>query len=278
MTSTRRHYWMLGVAAAVVAGAGLTMCARPAPPPRPPPPPPVKPAPPCPDDMAEVPGESGSFCIDRYEAGLLREAPGGQRSPWPSNESVDGTQAELVAVSRADQKPQGYISGVQAALACQRADKRLCAPSEWQTACRGPEHTRYPYGNTRRAGVCNDRFGSPTGHPVIRLFRQTKVRGDKTAKMWTPEFMNDPRLHELSETVTPSGAFSECTNGYGVFDMVGNLHEWVADPKGTFMGGFFMDTRLNGEGCDYRTTAHDFGYHDYSTGFRCCADARRSRP
>jgi hypothetical protein len=40
------------------------------------------------------------------------------------------------------------------------------------------------------------------------------------------------------------------------------------------MGGFFMDTHLNGEGCDYRTTAHDFSYHDYSTGFRCCADAR----
>jgi hypothetical protein len=37
----------------------------------------------------------------------------------------------------------------------------------------------------------------------------------------------------------------------------------------------FMDTRLNGEGCDYRTTAHDFGHHDYSIGFRCCADAHQ---
>ena len=54
--------------------------------------------------------------------------------------------------------------------------------------------------------------------------------------------------------------------------MVGNLHEWVADPKGTFMGGFFMDTFQNGEGCEYRTTAHGFDYHDYSTGFRCCAE------
>jgi formylglycine-generating enzyme len=273
MTTARRRYWMLG--AAVL--AGLTTCARPAtlPPPAPPPRP-VKPLPPCPDEMAEVPGSRGSFCIDRYEATLVRKQ-GGTSTPWPGNQPVDGSESEFVAVSRAQQKPQGYISGSQSALACQHAGKRLCAPSEWQAACRGPEHTRYPYGDTRQAGVCNDRFGKPTGHPVTRLYQQTQVRGDRPANMWSPTFMNDPRLHELSDTVSPGGSFSRCTNGYGVFDMVGNLHEWVDDPKGTFMGGFFMDTRLNGEGCDYRTTAHDFGYHDYSTGFRCCADAREEK-
>jgi sulfatase modifying factor 1 len=225
--------------------------------------------------MAEVPGDSGPFCIDRYEAALVRKGAGVDGPPWPSNNPIDGNESSVAAVSRPDQKPQGYISGEQAALACEQAQKRLCAPSEWKTACRGPEHTRYPYGDTRRAGVCNDRFDKPTGHPVTRLYKQTKVRGDNPKNMWTPAFMNDPRLHELSDTVYPTGTFSKCTNGYGVFDMVGNLHEWVADPKGTFMGGFFMDTRLNGEGCDYRTTAHDFSYHDYSTGFRCCADARQ---
>jgi formylglycine-generating enzyme required for sulfatase activity len=225
--------------------------------------------------MAEVPGEQGPYCVDRYEAALEREGPGQQRAPWPGNQPVDDGAGDMVAVSREGQKPQGYISGAQAALACEHAGKRLCTPSEWKTACRGPDHTRYPYGDTRRAQVCNDRFDKPTSHPVTRLFKQTKVRGDKPAKMWSPSFMNDPRLHELSETVAPTGSFSECTNGYGVFDMVGNLHEWVGDPRGTFMGGFFMDTKLNGEGCDYRTTAHDFTYHDYSTGFRCCADAKQ---
>ena len=29
---------------------------------------------------------------------------------------------------------------------------------------------------------------------------------------------------------------------------------------------------MNGDGCTYRTAAHEFTYHDYSTGFRCCAD------
>jgi hypothetical protein len=55
--------------------------------------------------------------------------------------------------------------------------------------------------------------------------------------------------------------------------MVGNLHEWIEDPEGTFRGGFYMDTLINGEGCDYATTAHSKKYHDYSTGFRCCMDA-----
>ncbi len=274
MSAARRRHWALAALGAVVL-VEWTMCASPAPPPpAPPPPPPAPPPPACPAEMAEVPGEHGSFCIDRYEAALELKGAGKRRAPWPGNESIDGNEAQIAAVSRANQRPQGYISGEQATLACQNAGKRLCAPSEWKTACRGPELTRYPYGNTRRAGVCNDRFDKPTGHPVLRLYKQTKTRGDKPAKMWSPEFMNDPRLHELSDTVTTTASFSECTNGYGVFDMVGNLHEWVADPKGTFMGGFFMDTRLNGEGCDYRTTAHHFGYHDYSTGFRCCADAR----
>jgi hypothetical protein len=54
--------------------------------------------------------------------------------------------------------------------------------------------------------------------------------------------------------------------------MVGNLHEWVDDEKGTFYGGYYQDVTLNGQGCGYVTTAHEARYHDYSTGFRCCQD------
>ena len=30
--------------------------------------------------------------------------------------------------------------------------------------------------------------------------------------------------------------------------MVGNLHEWTSDPDGTFQGGYYLDTSINGEG------------------------------
>lgn len=62
-----------------------------------------------------------------------------------------------------------------------------------------------------------------------------------------------------------------CFTPDGVYDLMGNLHEWTLDPSGTFRGGFYGDTRINGEGCLYETTAHDVTYWDYSTGFRCCA-------
>jgi sulfatase modifying factor 1 len=84
--------------------------------------------------------------------------------------------------------------------------------------------------------------------------------------------MNDPQINQMPGTLALTGAFEGCSNDFGVFDMVGNLHEWISDSDGTFRGGYYMDTRLNGDGCRYTTQAHDTSYHDYSTGFRCCAD------
>jgi len=86
--------------------------------------------------------------------------------------------------------------------------------------------------------------------------------------------MNDPRLNQQPGTVAKTGEYGRCESTYGVFDMVGNLHEWVADPHGAFLGGYYLDTKLNGDGCRYKTVAHAAVYHDYSTGFRCCADPR----
>src|SRR5207248_9478315 len=87
---------------------------------------------------------------------------------------------------------------------------------------------------------------------------------------YTFDRLNDPRLNKMTGTLAKSGSFARCKNGYGVFDMVGNLHEWTAAAGGTFRGGYYLDVEQNGQGCDYKTTAHHDKYHDYSTGFRCC--------
>jgi sulfatase modifying factor 1 len=79
-------------------------------------------------------------------------------------------------------------------------------------------------------------------------------------------------LNQLAGTLAKTGDHPGCTNDYGLYDMVGNLHEWVDDPAGTFQGGYYLDTHLNADGCYYRTTAHYVKHADYSTGFRCCAD------
>lgn len=198
----------------------------------------------CPAGMALVDG----FCVDRWEAHLEG------RSPYE-------VPAGGVAATSEGVVPQGYISGDAADAACRAAGKRLCTSDEWVRACRGPEGRVYPYGDTYDPAACNE--GRAT-HPVIELFG--------SAADWSAGQMNDPRLNQLDNSLDPTGANPACVSAEGVYDMHGNLHEWVADAAGTFCGGFYVDAEINGVGCSYRTTAHGRGYHDYSTGFRCCAD------
>jgi Sulfatase-modifying factor enzyme 1 len=232
----------------------------------------------CPADMAKVDVSSFErdgrgmrtsdfgFCVDRWEASLVEIAPDGTErvhSPY-----MPVGDARVRAVSRPGVYPQGYISAVEASRACAAAEKRLCQPMEWRKACVGPDPTVWGYGTKREARRCNDHGKSP----VALVFGADAYHGRRA---W--ERLNSPMLNQLDGTLAKTGEHSGCTNGYGVYDMVGNLHEWVADPSGTFYGGFYQDTRTHGEGCTYVTNAHKASYHDYSTGFRCCADAA-SRP
>jgi len=217
----------------------------------------------CPAEMALV---AGRVCVDRWEGSLLQAGAGGRERGWSPYLPIDGHEASLRAVSRPGVIPQAYISGKQAAAACQASGKRLCSSDEWQTACRGPEGTQFPYGQERRAAVCNDDFRGL--HPVPEA---AVLLGIPSKSLWS-QGMNQSIINQLSDTLLATGDRAECTNAYGVFDMVGNLHEWVDDESGTFRGGYYMDTSKNGDGCSYATKAHDFTYHDYSTGFRCCAD------
>jgi sulfatase modifying factor 1 len=214
----------------------------------------------CPREMANV---EGRFCIDKWEGSLVEVLSDGREVPWPPYGVVDPSH-QLRAVAAANVFPQAYISAAQATRACAASGKRLCAPVEWRKACAGPDASTFGYGTERVSGRCNDEGRSP----MLELYPQV-------AQSWNlvgMTEMNDPRLNQLDGTLAPTGAHTGCTNGYGVFDMVGNLHEWTNDPNGTFQGGYYLDTHKNGDGCTYRTVAHEFTYHDYSTGFRCCAD------
>jgi hypothetical protein len=220
----------------------------------------------CPADMALV---DDRVCVDRWEASLVERVPGGAERAWSPYLPIDGRETLVRAVSRSGVIPQGYISGRQAAVACSGSGKRLCSVDEWEHACRGPSNLQFPYGDARRAGACNDDI-RPV-HPVAEV---GQLLGIPHERLWQ-DGMNQTLINQLTDTLLPTGSRAECTNAYGVYDMVGNLHEWIDDPDGTFRGGYYMDTSKNGDGCSYRTTAHDFTYHDYSTGFRCCMDPER---
>ena len=217
----------------------------------------------CPPEMARIAG----FCMDRYEAHVVEVVDGGERAHSPYV-PVDGLAVRARAARGV--VPQGYISQVQAAQACRAAGKRLCSAAEFALGCRGTDATNsYPYGGQVRVpGACNEGKGSS-----VPLFH-----GSDPAK-WTYADFNDPRLNQWDGGLAPTGAYSRCASPAGLYDCVGNLHEWGDDPPdarghGRFRGGFYGDAEVNGHGCRYVTSAHEPTYHDYSTGFRCCSDAR----
>jgi hypothetical protein len=212
-------------------------------------------------------GDAAAFCVDSYEAHVVEVDDGGEHAHSPY-EVVEGLRVR--AKVAAGVVPQGYISQIQAAAACAEADKRLCTAEEFARACRGDDAgAYYPYGGkTKVAGACNEGKGSF----VPKLF-------GNDAQAWTYADFNDPRLNQIDGGLARTGAYAACVSPAGVHDCVGNLHEWGADPAdakghGRFRGGFYGDAELNGPGCLYVTSAHELAYHDYSTGFRCCAAAR----
>jgi len=227
---------------------------------------------------------TAGVCMDRYEAHLLERGEDGTLKPFPP--FTRPKQGTFVAESGAGVRPQAYISQLEAASACQNAGKRLCSLSEWYRACRGEHDTLYPYGATYVRGRCN------VGKPHL-----LSILHGSDPNAWSYEgAFNDPALDQRPGFLAESGEYSGCVTSAGVFDLVGNLHEWVADRvdssiaekmplesgikarigrntgKGVFMGGFFSTMNEHGRGCEFVTMAHERRYHDYSTGFRCCKD------
>jgi formylglycine-generating enzyme required for sulfatase activity len=216
----------------------------------------------CPEGMLPVEG----FCIDQYEAYVVEIDDAGQEEPH-SPFDVIGT-ATVRAKVAGGVMPQGYISQAQAAEACANAGKRLCAGNEFRLACEGSDAGNwYPYGGElHEPGYCNEGKGSS----MPRFF-------GNDPNQWTYAEFNDPRLNQWDGGLAPTGSYPKCVSPYGIYDCVGNLHEWGSDPAdakghGRFRGGFYGDAEYNGHGCLYVTSAHELTYHDYSTGFRCCAD------
>jgi len=208
-----------------------------------------------------------SFCVDKYEDYVVELDASNREHPHSPYAMVK--DARVRAKVARNVVPQAYISQVQAKAACENAGKRLCKPDEYIRACRGPsKNDLYPYGGMqKRAGACNEGHGSF----VALAFGQDFMK-------LTYENFNDPKLNQMPGGLARTGAFPKCVSPDGLYDMVGNLHEWVdegpdANGHGRFRGGWYGDAENNGPGCFYVTSAHEPTYHDYSTGFRCCADA-----
>jgi hypothetical protein len=256
---------------------------------------PEPPARACPKEMVAVGKGARAFCIDRWEAVLLDQTSGERISPhypldrkvaiklaaeWEEKRATMGDEAARAmplpplpgwqrerdpvpkAVSMPAQTPNGYVSGKYARAACENAGKRLCTHDEWMSACRGSAGRQFPYGDAYKQGACNVFRAS---HPALTLHGNASV-GHLDPRLLLVKDKDGPLLRRTGETKSCASAWGD----EAIYDMVGNLDEWVDDPGGKFVGGFF--SRSKRDGCESVITAHPAGYFDYSLGVRCCRD------
>jgi formylglycine-generating enzyme len=245
----------------------------------------------CPPEMVDV---AGRFCVDRWEASLVEPKSGRFFSPYyhpdreiaardhrywekikltlgdhasrqaplpelPSWQLDDSSDFEARSVP--DRTPNAYLDYMSAQHACRSAAKRLCTRNEWLMACRSQRATRHPYGEWLEPGSCNV---SSAVHPATILHGKDGGGHGTDPRLNLVEFLDVPLLRT-------TGSLPGCKSAWeddAVYDMVGNLDEWIDDDSGVFVGGFYA--RITPWGCDERVTIHAPDYYDYSLGTRCC--------
>jgi serine/threonine-protein kinase len=150
-----------------------------------------------------------AFYIDVYEATNAQYArclDDGDCDP-PSNDG-SFTRDSYFGDPAYDDYPVIYVSWHDAQAFCEWRGARLPSEAEWEKAARvGLEGAEYPWGD--EAPVC--RYGAPNG---AKFDDNADCDGTDTE---------------------PVGSYSP--NGYGLYDMAGNVWEWVSDWYDVYPGG-----------------------------------------
>lgn len=219
----------------------------------------------CPDDMRLVTGEHhdlvSHYCLpstDKKDPHCYSYWEG-----WSAEEgattAISVCMDQYEAPNRRGAKPYVMKSYHDAKSWCEARHRRLCTEQEWETACEGSDLRPWAYGWKVDRKICNS---------------------DKQWMAFDAKALNDPDKDVVKAELerlwqgSVSGKYLMCTSPFGVFDMMGNVEEWVATRKsrkwpGALMGGFWAKPWT---GCRGTNDAHETTFAFYETGFRCCAD------
>jgi hypothetical protein len=231
---------------------------EPAPPPSIPPadaggwsdPGPAQPADPCPADMVHVPPGGFVSGATPTQVNVTPDWPDKEFLPRARTERRTGAYCiDLYEYPNvAGELPRVYVGWAEAKQACASRGRRLCTEDEWVRACGGEQGWLFPYGDTHEPRRCND-----TVDPV----------GDESQK-------------------AGGGSFPDCVSPFGVYDMDGNVSEWVdavhelSPDRSRIVRGGTMWVAVYGHGCMSRHSHHEGGPTHGDDGFRCCMDPLRA--
>jgi len=226
----------------------------------------------CPPDMVEINGDYcpvvEQICEDfisesRDRCAKYRDHARCIGTPKPEHYCIDRYEYP----NQRGEKPAVAMTWDEARDLCAADGKRLCAAEEWTLACEGPNHLPYPYGNVRDSEACN--FDKPYIVPNDAAFRNPATR--------------DAEIERIDQS-EPSGSRERCASEYGVYDMTGNVDEWVINDHGSVEGPEFQSGLKGGywgpvrNRCRPMTTDHNHWHSGYQIGFRCCKDTTDSAP
>lgn len=179
---------------------------------------------------------------------------------------MDFCMDELEWPNRRGAIPRNLTSWQEAKDTCEGIGKRLCTDVEFTFACEGEAMKPHVTGFVRDASKCS----------FDREYRERKYAFEKhDACLASPPCRE--ALAEIDQRL-PAGSMPECVSDHGIYDLNGNVNEWVALPGKGFSkraglkGGWWGPVR---DRCRPITTFHGESDFGYEVGFRCCRDVDR---
>ncbi|WP_437676088.1 formylglycine-generating enzyme family protein [Sorangium sp. So ce131] len=166
--------------------------------------------------------------------------------------------------NRKGELPALLVSWREAVKVCEGVGKRLCTEDEFNFACEGEEMLPYTYGYVRDPTKCN--IDRPFRQRERTLFRYERCMKHPACKA---------ELERLDQRA-PAGSMPACVSPFGVYDLNGNMNEWVVRPgrkspeRSGLKGGWWGPMRGR---CRPTVGFHKEEDYGYEAGFRCCKDA-----